>query len=171
MKGVTSVISFLGAYITLSNFLNRDTSTPIADALPVVFDAMRREGVKRIMALSSIGGFKHPSDAVQGWTPYWLKTHIMPKLVVPQGAAEMSAIAKVTVEQSDLDWTVFRVPIMHDGDVEGRAVVQCADHLGPGFTGTIDLSRASLCKWVLGELEEGRWVGRSCVLGNDEYYA
>lgn len=53
LRGVTIVVSFLGAYPSLYAFLARDTSTPIADSLETVIEAMKRNGVKRIMALST----------------------------------------------------------------------------------------------------------------------
>jgi hypothetical protein len=48
MQGVTTVISFLGAYISLSHALLRTKPTPIASAFPVIFSAMRTNGVSRI---------------------------------------------------------------------------------------------------------------------------
>ena len=60
LKGVTIVVSFLGAYPSLGAFITRDTSTPIANNLKSVIEAMKRNGVKRIMALST------PSYRVEG---------------------------------------------------------------------------------------------------------
>ena len=166
MKGVTSVVLLLGAYITLSNFLTRSTATPIADALPNVFTAMRAEGVKRILALSSVGGFQRPGDEVP-YGKYWLFTYVAPKVVVPGGAAEMRRIGEVVVSAGQgFEWTVFRVPHLNDADEEGELVVEVAETVDAGFKGGLELSRMSLVKWVLGEIGEGGWVGKTPVVGN-----
>ena len=165
----TSVVSFLGAYITLSNFLTRDTSTPIANALESrLFPAMKAAGVKRIIMLSSVGRFQRPGDYVP-YGKYWLFTYVAPKTVVPGGAAEMKRIGEVTVEQGNelgLDWTVFRIPHLNDGDAEGELPVEVARNVDAEYKGGLELSRASLVNWILRELEEGKWIGETPVLGN-----
>jgi hypothetical protein len=169
MEGVTSVISFLGAYISLTNFLTRDTSTPIADSLEsTIIPAMRKAGVKRIVALSSPGGLRLPGDNVP-YGKYWLHTYVAPKAVVPAGAAEMTRIGEVVSKAGDdLNWTVFRIPNLNDGDKEGVLKVVAAENVDEEFfkEGGLDLSRTSLVKWLLKELEEGAWVHKSPVVGN-----
>ncbi|KIW05402.1 uncharacterized protein PV09_03915 [Verruconis gallopava] len=161
MEGVTSVVSFLGAYITLANFLTRSTDTPIADSLQTVFAAMRAAGVKRLMALSTPGGFQQPGER-PSWL-WWLLVHVIPKLVTPGGVAEMRRIGEVVSAQKDLDWTVFRIPHLNEGskDLEVRT-----GFIGAGYDGSWELSRASLVRWVLRELDEGKWTGRAPAVGN-----
>jgi hypothetical protein len=60
LKGVTIVLSFLGAYPSVRTFATRDTSTPIADSFDVILEAMRKKNTKRIMALGT------PSYRVKG---------------------------------------------------------------------------------------------------------
>jgi uncharacterized protein YbjT (DUF2867 family) len=165
MRNVTSVISLLGAYITLSNFLTRSTATPIADNFPTIFTAMRANGVKRIMALSSVGGFQRPGDYVP-YGRYWLFTYVAPKVVVPGGAAEMRRIGEVVAGSEGLEWTVFRIPHLNDGDAEGALPVEVRETFDEDYKGGLELSRMSLVKWVLDELEEGKWVRKTPVVGN-----
>jgi hypothetical protein len=161
LNGVTSVVSFLGAYITLSGFLTRRATTPIADSFSTLFTAMREANVKRILALSTPGGFPQTQDHVNwGW---WLFGVFLPKIVVPEGDAEMARIGKLVSEQEDLEWTVFRVPHLNDGDA-GLEVVP--GYLGEEYKGSRELSRGSLARWVLRELDEGVWVGKAPVVGN-----
>lgn len=167
MHGATSVVILLGAYITLTNFLTRSTATPIADALEeVVYPAMLTAGVKRLMVLSSVGGFAQPGDQL-GWDKYWLFTHVAPKTVVPGGAAEMRRIGEVTAALGEVvEWTVFRIPHLNDGDAGGELRVEVARNVGAEFKGGLELSRASLVGWILQELEGKQWVHQSPVLGN-----
>src|SRR5271154_6814569 len=151
MSGITTVVSFLGAYMSFVNFILRRTGpTPISDAMPTVCDVMRAHKVKRILALSTLAAFPQDNELrVMSWK-WYLTGMLLPKIIVPQGHAEMVGIAKAVSKQEDLDWTVFRVPHLIEED--GEEVV--AGHLGPDYKGTTELSRASLARWVLKEIEE-----------------
>jgi nucleoside-diphosphate-sugar epimerase len=161
MKGVTTVISFLGAYVSLYHAVTRTTPTPIADSFPAIFDAMRTNGVRRIMVLSTPSAFPQPSE-VLSWK-WWIITSVLPSVLVPQGKAEMKGIAERTSDQRDFDWTVFRVPHLNDQEEDVEVV---AGLIGSDYRGTTELSRKSLVKWVLGEVGERKWVGNAPMLGN-----
>jgi len=131
--------------------------------MPTVCDAMREHNVKRILVLSTLGAFPQGNELrVTSWG-WYLMGALLPKIIVPQGHAEMAGIAKAVSKQEDLDWTVYRVPHLNEGD-GGVEVV--AGHLGPEYKGTIELSRASLARWVLKEIEERKWVKGAPMLGN-----
>jgi hypothetical protein len=159
MTGVDTVVSFLGAPLSLSAFIWRTKTTPIADSFPTIFRAMRAEGVKRILALST------PCYAVSSeqkpWA-FWL-LGLMPPIFVPQGNAEMVAIARNVTAQSDLDWTVFRIPHLNNGSAD---LSVAAGLLGPEYKGTTELSRASLTRWVMEEIKKGEWIKGAPVVGN-----
>lgn len=160
MTGVTSVVSVLGAYISLGAFVSRDTSTSIADSFPTIFAAMREKGVKRILALST-AAYMVPEDRMP-WNFYrysWL-----PYLMAPQGNAEMKAIAEQLAAQDDLEWTIMRVPHLNDGHASLNVY---ADVLGPGHV-SMELSRASMGRWILRELKEGRWIKKAPEVCNQE---
>lgn len=163
---VTTVISFLGAYMSLWYFLTRQTPHPIADAFSsTILPAMQEVGVKRILALAT-PAFQYPEETKKMTWGVWLQL-LMPKVVVPQGNAEMKYIANAVVEagesDKDLEWTVYRVPMLNHGDA--NAVVS-AGELFKDFTGTFDLSRGSLSKWLLAELVERKHVRRAPMVGN-----
>ncbi len=88
---------------------------------------------------------------------------MLPPMFVPQGSAEMKGIGMQVAGQDSLDWTVFRVPMLNNGE-EGLKVA--AGDLGPGFAGTRELSRASMARWLLEELEEGKFIHQMPALGN-----
>ena len=64
-----------------------------------------------------------------------------------------------------VEWTVFRVPGLVDGDKGGRDVVRVG-MFGAGFDGGLTLTRQSLVRWVLGEVEDRGWVGGWPVVAN-----
>lgn len=129
-SSVTTVVSFLGAYVSASAIVTRPTDTPIADSFPRIIQAMKDNGVKRLIVLST------PS--------YWVKEKyvsiwalslygLMPKLLVPQGAAEMVAIAEaVTSHATDLDWTIFQIPHLTGGQAD---IPVWAGYTGPNHKG------------------------------------
>jgi hypothetical protein len=161
MKGVTTIISFLGAYVSLYHAITRTTPTPIADSFPAIFDAMRANAVKRIIVLSTPSAFPQPSEVLS--TKWWLVTSVLPSVAAPQGKAEMKGIAEETSRQGDFDWTVFRVPHLNDQE---KDVEVAAGFIGPDFAGSTELSRKSLVKWVLREIRERKWVKKAPMVGN-----
>ena len=159
MTSVDTVTSFLGAYPSLSAFLLRTTTTPIADSFPAIFNAMRAKGVKRILALSTPAFYVAPEKLPWSWWFYGF----LPPFAVPQGSAEMAAIGKQLAAQEDLDWTVFRVPQLTNGAAD---LPVAAGLLGEEFKGTKQLSRASMVEWVMKETEKGAWVRGAPVISN-----
>lgn len=168
---VTVVISVLGAYMSLYHFFARTKTTPIADALnSTVIPAMHEMDIKRIFVLST-PSFQVPGEWEQmSWG--WYFSHLLPVVFLPQGNAEMKGIAHAvmsnssgTLKQKDgLEATVFRVPFLTEGsgNLEVRAFVLG----GEGSTENKNLSRRSMARWLLQELEERKWVGGAPMLCN-----
>ncbi|OCL10923.1 hypothetical protein AOQ84DRAFT_205695 [Glonium stellatum] len=159
MTDVGVVVSFLGAYLNFSAFIKRTTTTLIADALPCLFSVMRTHGVKRILALLTPSYYVSPETYSWKWWFYLC----MPPIFAPQGNAEMKGIATQIASQEDLDWTIFRVPHLTVGD-EKKEVF--AGLLSKECAATTELTRESLVKWVLKEIEEGNWVKRAPAVAN-----
>lgn len=61
-----------------------------------------------------------------------------------------------------LNWTLFRVPFL----TNGKAGPVKASWAGRGEDGMF-LSRKSLARWVLGEIEEKKWVGDAPLISNE----
>ncbi|WWC63028.1 uncharacterized protein I303_105627 [Kwoniella dejecticola CBS 10117] len=159
MEGVTSVVSFLGAYMSLYYLITRSKPTPIADSFPLIKQIMKKHGVERLLALST------PAHSLPGeeytW-PQYITTKIFPPVVVPQGSAEMDAIGTICADEN-FAYTIFRVPHLTTGTGEERVY---AGIYGPDFKGTQQLSRESLVRWVYEEIQEGKWIGKQPALGN-----
>ncbi|CAH0030153.1 unnamed protein product [Clonostachys rhizophaga] len=158
---VTTVVSFLGAYVSASAVITRAKPTPIADSFPVIIDAMKKSGVRHLMALSTPSYWVEGQD-VSTWrlTMYGL----MPVIFAPQGNAEMVKIAQEVVSKGDsLDWTIFRIPHLTN---EAPDLPVWADYAGPSHKGSLSLSRGSLARWVLTEIKGRKWTKGAPLLGN-----
>ncbi|KAK7046692.1 NAD(P)-binding protein [Favolaschia claudopus] len=159
MEGVDTVVSVLGTYPSLWHFIFRTTPTPVGDAYFVILSAMRAKGVKRILALSTPAFYSEGEVYSLGWTLYGLG----PKILTPQGNAEMVAIAKAVATADDLDWTIFRVPHLTRESADFPVV---AGLINSEYKSTIHLSRASMCKWIFREMEERKWIRKAPMLAN-----
>ncbi|KIV79769.1 hypothetical protein PV11_07313 [Exophiala sideris] len=164
---VTTIISFLGAYLSLQAVFTRDQSHPIADAFQrAILPAMRDCKVSRILVLSTPTAFSLPDERNKMSWKWWFYTMI-PLLLAPQGNAEMKGIAEAVVragaKDDKLEWTVFRVPHLTDDNPPAKVI---AGSLDRPFEGGTDLSRGSLVRWVLGEVDEKNWVRRAPLLAN-----
>ena len=163
----TTVVSFLGAYLSVKAIFTRDQSHPIADALRIaVLPTMKSCNVPRIMVLSTPTAFLHSSESKSMPWKWWFYTMI-PLLFAPQGNAEMAgianAVASAGAEDDHLEWTIFRVPHLNDGNPSAEIV---SGNLDQKFTGSTELSRGSLARWVLKEVEGRNWIRQAPLLGN-----
>jgi len=84
-------------------------------------------------------------------------------MLLPQGTAETVALSKAIAAEDELDWTIFRLPRLTDGSAD---LPVWAGLLGPDFKGALEISRASLARWVLQEIEQRAWIKGAPVLGN-----
>ncbi|KAJ7275046.1 hypothetical protein C8J57DRAFT_1313493 [Mycena rebaudengoi] len=62
-----------------------------------------------------------------------------------------------------LDWTIFRVPHL---TTDAADLPVWAGLWGPEFKGSTSLSRESMSRWVLQEIEQRKWVKGAPALGN-----
>jgi hypothetical protein len=159
MTDVDTVVSFLGAPLSPSAFVWRTKTTPTADSVPTIFRAMRAQGVKRILALSTTS---YPVSSEQKPWTFW-PLCFMPPTFVPQGDAEKVAIARNVTAQAVLDWTVFCVPHLNNGSAD---LPVAAGLLGPEYKGTTELRRASLAWWAMEEIRKGEWIKGAPAVGN-----
>lgn len=175
---IDAVVSFLGPYASLKAFLLRTRSSPLADMFPTILAAMKHAEVRRILAISSPAwlvqaegddkGDHHPSgysDQMSwGW---WLAMRFV-AFILPQGSVEMEQIGRRVADEGmhggwGLKWTVFRIPRLNNGPEDLEV---SAGYLGQDFDGTKELSRKSMARWLVGELEAGDWIDKAPVVSN-----
>ena len=178
------VVSFLGPYASLKAFLLRTRSSPLADTFPTILAAMKHAGVGRILAISSPAwlvqaergdddnnnnkGDHHLSrDSDQMSWGWWLAMRFV-AFILPQGSVEMEQIGRRVADEGmhggwGLKWTVFRIPRLNNG---AEDLEVSAGYLGRDFDGTKELSRKSMARWLVGELDAGEWIDKAPVVSN-----
>ncbi len=118
-----------------------------------VVEAMKKQGVDRLVWLTGAG------VEAEGDEPSLLRTVMQGLLnVFSPSVFEDSARAFEVIRESDLDWTVVRVPRLKGGPAEGgyRATFK-----PPGPTA---LSRADVAAFMLEQLEDDAYVRRAPML-------
>lgn len=174
---IDAVVSFLGPYASLKAFLLRTSSTPLADKFPTILKAMKHAGVRRILAISSPAWLvqaegndkdnhagEYSDQMSWGW---WLAMRFV-AFILPQGSVEMEQIGRRVAEEGlrggwGLKWTVFRIPRLNNGPSDLEV---SAGYLGQDFDGSKELSRKSMARWLVGELEAGEWIDKAPVVSN-----
>jgi putative NADH-flavin reductase len=149
LAGADAVLSALGP-----SFGN-PSGTPIARGYAALLEAMRRQGVKRLIALGTASIKDEQNDK-------YSVVYSMMVTAVAYGARsaykDIVAVGNVIRACEDIDWTIVRVPVLkNDRNREVRAGYIGDDGAGAGYT----LARLGFAVFVLRELEKGEWIKRA----------
>lgn len=151
LEGCDAVISSLGPHPL------QGPGLVITSGYKVVLEAMRAQGVKRIIALGT-PSIVDPADP-RGFIA-WLLPFLI-KMIIPELYRDIIALGALFTQTDDIDWTVVRVPFLTNKP--GTAVV--AGYVGDGTVGWV-LRRDGYAQFVMDELEKGEWVKRMPVISD-----
>lgn len=146
LAGADAVLSALGP--TFGN----PSGTPIARGYSAVLDAMRRNGVRRLIALGTPSIKDEQNDRFS-----FVYAAMVAAVAVGARSAykDIVAVGEVIRACEDVDWTIARVPVLKDE--KNREVL--VGYIGDGEAGArYTLARLGFAVFVLRELEKGEWV-------------
>lgn len=151
-NAVHAVLSALGP--TFGN----PSGTPIARGYAVVLEAMRRAGVKRLIAL----GTPSIKDANDRWSLVYSALVTGVSLGARSAYKDIVAVGEVVRAcGDDVDWTLVRVPVLKN---ERNREVR-AGYVGDGEAGAVyTLARVGFAVFVLQELEKGEWIKQAPLI-------
>lgn len=150
--GATVFVSFAGP-------AKGNQGTPVTDGLKQLYPLLLENGFKRVLVLST-PSYTVPED--KGGLK-WKGVVMLIKLIGGSAYEEITSFSALTASQpvDRLKWTIFRVPFLTNGAV--------AD-VTAGYTGdgndSLTLSRKSMAKWVVQEIQDEKWVGKAPFLSN-----
>ena len=151
MAGAKAVLSALGP------MLGTLTGTPIALGYGVVLEAMRRAGVRRLVAL----GTPSIKDEKDKFSLVWSAMIAAVAIGAHSMYRDIVAVGEVIRKSEDIDWTLVRVPMLkNDKNREVRAGYIGDGAAGAGYT----LSRQGFAAFVIQELDKGEWVKRAPLI-------
>lgn len=150
LEGVDVVLSALGPAF------GQPSDTPLARGYELVIDAMRQQGVKRLIALGTTS-IVDPADKFS--LAYSCMINVV-KAGARSAYKDIVAIGNTIRDKGrDLDWTIIRVPILTNSD--STAVV--AGYVGDGKVGTT-LPRKAFAAFAVGEIEKRQWVKKAPLI-------
>ncbi|KAH9983284.1 NAD-P-binding protein [Russula compacta] len=148
---VHAVLSALGP--TFGN----PSGTPIARGYAVVLEAMRRAGVRRLIALGTVS----IKDANDKWSFVYSAMVAGVSLGARSAYKDIVAVGEVVRACDDVDWTLVRVPVLkNERNREVRAGYVGDGEAGAGYT----LARLGFAVFVLRELEKGEWIKQAPLI-------
>ncbi|KAL2062066.1 hypothetical protein VTL71DRAFT_6332 [Oculimacula yallundae] len=159
--------------------LGQKGGMPITKALTTLYPHLLTHSFSRILILST-ASYSAPEDTRS--LKWWVSINMYIRILPGDAYDEIRGMAQATVDLGEkIKWTVFRVPLLigeelgekkggkgGGGEAKGeeeREVEACYVGDRKGRDGLI-LDRGRLARWVLNEIEEGKWVGACPLLSN-----
>ena len=115
--------------------------------------AMTRHGVRRIVAISTLGAGDTRADV--GWFP----RNVIFRFVLRNEVADKEAM-ETQLATTDLDWTVVRIGILANGPARGQFRA-ADDH---SIQGMGKIARADVADFMLAQLTSTAWLRRKPVI-------
>ncbi|KAI0733958.1 NAD-P-binding protein [Fomitopsis betulina] len=156
MQGVDAVLSTLGPAVKKGP--SHPSDTPLAHAYSLVIEVMKRQGVRRLIAL----GTASMKDEHDQFSIVFAALVSGVALFAHNAYNDVVAIARVIrSEGAELEWTIARVPLLTDSD-DKEVVV---GYIGDGKTKTT-LARTGFAYFVVSELESSDWCRKSPLISS-----
>jgi uncharacterized protein YbjT (DUF2867 family) len=151
LAGADAVLSALGPS------RGNPSGTPIARGYSAVLESMRRQGVKRLIALGT------PSIKDENDKSSMVYSAMVTAVAYGASSAykDIVAVGEVIRACEDIDWTIVRVPMLkNEKNREVRAGYIGDGGAGAGYT----LARLGFAVFVLRELEKGEWMKQAPLI-------
>jgi putative NADH-flavin reductase len=147
VAGADVVLSALGARsLKQEDVLER--------AAPLIVEAMRAEGVRRIVALGSAGALEDSLKKQAAWRR-WVVQNIVYNTFLKWAVASQISQWN-TLAASGLDFTMVMPPMLTDGKARGKFRVD-GEALPRGGR---QIARADVADFMVAQIEGKEWVGR-----------
>ncbi|WP_418125945.1 NAD(P)-dependent oxidoreductase [Variovorax sp. 160MFSha2.1] len=153
VQGADAVISALGP-----NGLKVQGDRPIMHGLSNIMAAMRRLGVRRLLQVST-ASYRDPKD---GFDLSSRAAVLFFKVVVRKAYDDIRATGEL-IANSDLDWTIVRIPFLQDGPAHGGIAVGWYGRAKLGSK----LSRGNLAKFLVSQIADKRFVRSAPGIADD----
>ncbi|KAF7192323.1 hypothetical protein HII31_06355 [Pseudocercospora fuligena] len=154
-SGATILVSFLGPSVPLKEKGTPVTSFYTKTIFPSLLE-LKKSGDSKIerILICSTPSFPSPNNH-DSFSPLWFFCVSCIRIFFKAAWDEVRGIGAATssLDVKEIPWTVFRVPMLTNGDPKATK----ARFVGKG-AGLV-LSRKSLAVWLLQELEEQKWIG------------
>jgi putative NADH-flavin reductase len=152
VRGHRAVLSALGAR-------SRKKADILANAIPVMLEAMRQEYVTRLIVLGASGVQRDHGKYQNALTN--MAIWVAKKTVLKHPFVDQTALERL-LAASDVDYTIVRAPRLLDGPFTGTYRV-LPDALPPG---ALSISRADVADFMLQQLTDPRFHRQGPYIGS-----
>lgn len=146
IKDVDAVVSLLGASTTKIN------NHSLSDGIKNIITSMEENNVTRIIQVST----SVVKDANDSFDLYFDFMKLMVRLMIPKMYKELQIISRY-IKQSDLDWTLVRVPFLTDSAI--------TKNISIGYKGQKivkkHLSRENLAWFMLRQISDDHYINKT----------
>jgi len=133
--------------------LNTDGTTTLSDSMPIIIDAMREFGIRRIVTVGTAGILQSRTE------PELLRYQSSDSKRKSTRAAEEHRRAYELLQTSDLDWTIVCPTYLPDGEAAGGYRVE-RDRLPEGGE---RITVGDTAEFAYGQIEDRSYMG--CRVG------
>jgi nucleoside-diphosphate-sugar epimerase len=151
IKNADAVISVLGPTPETKGLV-------IADGIKNIVKAMKKKGVKRLIATAT-PSFKDSNDKFQFGFAFGV---LMVKMLIKDSYHNIALTGKY-ISESGLDWTIVRLPMLSNKPASGKIR---AGYTGDGKVSLFSLSRVDLADFLLQQVNDKKWLHKSPVISN-----
>ncbi len=144
IQGADAVISALGP-----NSFKVEGDRPVMHGLSNIMTAMRQLGVRRLLQVST-ASYRAPQD---GFALNSLAGVLFFKVMVRKAYDDIRATGAL-IANSDLDWTLVRIPFLKDGPANGKIDVGWYGRTKLGSK----LSRGNLAEFLVQQITDKKFV-------------
>lgn len=144
IQGADAVISALGP-----NSFKVEGDRPVMHGLSNIMTAMRQLGVRRLLQVST-ASYRAPQD---GFALSSLAGVLFFKVMVRKAYDDIRATGAL-IANSDLDWTLVRIPFLKDGPANGKIDVGWYGRTKLGSK----LSRGNLAEFLVQQITDKKFV-------------
>jgi putative NADH-flavin reductase len=127
-------------------------------AVPIIVEAMRQTGVRRIIVLGSAGALPDSLSKQPAWRR-WIAENLVYTLLLKWPVAEQVSQYK-TLAASDLEWTMVMPPFLMNGRARGsyRVDGEALPRKGNG------ISREDVADFMMHQIGNPQWVRRGVYI-------
>lgn len=152
VQGAEAVISALGP-----NSLKVQGDKPVMHDLAHIMAAMKHAGVRRLIQIST-AAYRDPKD---GFALNTRASALVFRLIARKGYEDIRATGEL-IANSDVDWTLVRIPNLKDGPAQGGLDVGWYGKTRLGMK----LSRGNLAKFLVDQVADRQFVRAAPGIAN-----
>jgi putative NADH-flavin reductase len=155
IRGCDAVISVLGPNEMSNHY-------PITEGMGNIVEAMKKLGVRRIIATTT-PSTKDPRDK------YAFKFRLTDAIIkmMMRNVYDDSLKSVKVIRESDLDWTIIRVPFLSNKRQKGEVIT---GYPGDGRMKLLFLNRADLAEFLLSQVEDRSLVRELPMVSNSKNF-